>query len=108
MDPLKFSLPLIAGHFHLLETSQELFTMPVNGMCQGRVNLLQDSTGIDKDVGFVFDDGIRIIAFVDLDVPHLVFFPPIGTHHSVVQSNIFVQVILLRHILEILKDLWRA
>jgi hypothetical protein len=108
MDPLKVSLPLIAGHFHLLETIQTLLITLVNGMCQGRLSLLQNSAGIDKDVGFVFDDGIRIIAFLDLDVPHLIFFPPIGTHHSVVQSNIFVQVILLRHIFEILKDLWRA
>lgn len=46
-------------------------------------NLLQNSTGIDKDVGFVFDDSIRIVTLLDLDVPHLILFLPVSTHYSV-------------------------
>lgn len=106
MDPLKVSLPLIAGHFHLLEMCQRILMMSEDGTGQARVNSLQNATGVDKDVGFVFDDGIRIVALLNLDVPHLIILVPVSTHHSVVQPDVFVQVILLRDVLEILKNLW--
>lgn len=82
--------------------------MREHGTCQGWVHSLQNATGVNKDVGFVFDDGIRIVALLNLDVPHLIIFVPVSTHYSVVQPDVFVQVILLRHILEILKDFWCA